>query len=144
MKFEIGRGSSILLKTIFYGKGNFFIGNNSVINDACRIDNRGKIAIGSNVSISSETFIVSSQHDIQSSDFCTVTNGVTIEDYVFTGVRSIILPNIVIKKGCVVGAGSIVTKSFDEYTVIAGNPAQVISQRNPNLNYKIFHKPFLQ
>lgn len=144
MKFEIENNASILMRTIFYGKGNLFIGENSVINDGCRIDNRGKIYIGSNVSISSESFIVSSQHDIQSSDFGTITRETVIGDYVFIGVRSLILPNVTLKEGCVVGAGSIVTKSFDEYSVIAGNPAKIIAIRNSKLDYQLSHKPFLQ
>lgn len=144
MKFEIEKNASILMRTIFYGKGNLFIGKNSVINDACRIDNRGKIYIGSNVSISSESFIVTSQHDIQTNDFNTITRETVIGDYVFIGVRSLILPNVNLESGCVVGAGSIVTKSFEEYSVIAGNPAKVIAMRNSKLDYQLFHKPFLQ
>ena len=144
MKFEIEKNASILMRTIFYGKGNLFIGKNSVINDACRIDNRGKISIGSNVSISSESFIVSSQHDIHSKEFCTITRETIIEDYVFIGVRSLILPNVIIKRGCVIGAGSIVTKSFDEYSIVVGNPAKFIAKRNSELTYQLFHKPFLQ
>ena len=144
MRFEIEKNVSILMRTIFYGKGNLTVGKNSVINDNCRIDNRGKIVIGSNVSISSESFIVSSQHDIQSIDFKTITRETVIGDYVFIGARGMVLPNVNLKRGCVVGAGSIVTKSFEEYSVIAGNPAKVITMRNSKLDYELFHKPFLQ
>jgi len=51
---------------------------------------------------------------------------VVIQTGAFIGVNSIILPNVTIGKCCVVGAGSIVTKSIPDYSIVAGNPAKVI------------------
>ena len=42
------------------------------------------------------------------------------------GVNAIILSGVKLGKCCVVGAGAIVTKSFPEYSVVAGAPAKVI------------------
>lgn len=44
----------------------------------------------------------------------------------FIGGRSLILPGVEIGDGCIVGAGSIVTKSVPAHTIVAGNPAKVI------------------
>ncbi len=44
----------------------------------------------------------------------------------FIGARSIILPGIRIGDGCVVGAGSVVTKDVPSQCVVAGNPARII------------------
>ncbi len=54
---------------------------------------------------------------------------IVIEDDVWLGVNSIILSGVVIKKGAIVGAGSVVTKSVEPYSIVAGNPAQLIKQR---------------
>ena len=44
-------------------------------------------------------------------------------------MNSIILPNVTLGDFTIVGAGSVVTKSFPEgYCVIAGNPAKIIKQ----------------
>ena len=39
------------------------------------------------------------------------------------------MPNVVLKKGTVVGAGAIVTKDTEEYSVVAGVPARIIRYR---------------
>jgi len=44
----------------------------------------------------------------------------------FIGGRSLILPGVTIGDGCVVGAGSVVTKSVPDACVVVGNPARVL------------------
>ena len=41
----------------------------------------------------------------------------------------IILPGKIIRKGSIIGAGAVVTKNFEEYSVIGGNPAKLIRKR---------------
>ena len=50
------------------------------------------------------------------------------------GMNSVILPGVVLGEKTIVGAGSVVTKSFLEgYCVIAGNPAKKIKDLNKNI-----------
>lgn len=46
----------------------------------------------------------------------------------FIGGQSIILPGVAIGDGCIVGAGSVVTKDVPDHCAVAGNPARVISE----------------
>ena len=54
---------------------------------------------------------------------------VVIEDDVWIGSQSVILPGSFLKKGSVVSSGSIVSGEFSEYSIIMGNPARVIKSR---------------
>ncbi len=51
---------------------------------------------------------------------------ITIEDNVWLGGGVIVCPGVRIGQGCVVGAGSVVTKDLPAYTLAVGNPARVV------------------
>lgn len=65
-----------------------------------------------------------------------VCGRVHIKRGAFIGVNSIILPDVTIGYCAVVGAGSVVTKSVEDYTIVAGNPAKPIGDIR---NYKPKH-----
>lgn len=46
----------------------------------------------------------------------------------WVGGSVIILPGVTVGEGCTIGAGSVVTKDVEPYTVVAGNPARVIKR----------------
>jgi acetyltransferase-like isoleucine patch superfamily enzyme len=51
---------------------------------------------------------------------------IIIERRCWIGTRCIILKGVHLGEGCVVGAGSVVTRPFPAYSVVAGNPARLI------------------
>lgn len=69
-------------------------------------------------------------HDVKIGDFvelspgCKLLGHVNIEDNVQIGSGAIILPKVTIGKGAIVGAGAVVTKDVEPYTIVVGNPAK--------------------
>jgi len=53
---------------------------------------------------------------------------VVIEDDVFIGMNCLVLKGVTLGRGCVVGAGSVVTRDVPPGMVAAGNPAKVIGE----------------
>ncbi len=51
---------------------------------------------------------------------------IVVEDDAYIGSGTHIMPGVTIGKGCLVGAGSVVTKSTPPHSVIAGNPAHYV------------------
>ena len=45
------------------------------------------------------------------------------------GMSALILPGVRIGDGCVLGAGAVLTKDLDDYTIAVGNPARPIRSR---------------
>lgn len=56
------------------------------------------------------------------------TQGVTIEREAFIGPGALVLPSVVVGRGAVVTAGSVVTRSVPALTVVQGNPALPIAR----------------
>jgi acetyltransferase-like isoleucine patch superfamily enzyme len=51
---------------------------------------------------------------------------VLIKENTFIGYRACVMPGVTLGKNCIVGANSVVTKSFPDYCMIAGVPAKLI------------------
>ena len=56
-------------------------------------------------------------------------NKVTIKNDVWIGANSVIMPNITIGNGAIIGAGAVVTKDVPDYAIVAGVPAKIIKYR---------------
>lgn len=101
--------------------------------------------IGKNISFSSEPYLIKIGNRVRVSfDVCFVTHdggtyvlrnedpetciygSITVNDNVFIGARSIIMPNVTIGKNVIIGAGSIVTKDIPDNQVWGGVPAKFI------------------
>jgi acetyltransferase-like isoleucine patch superfamily enzyme len=128
-------GHNVLIREKTVIGSNTLIGTNSIID--------GNVTIGNHVSIQTGVYIPL---------FCTIgnyvfmgpfskltndkymmrkkyeLNGVIIEDYVSLGANSVILPGIRLKRGTMVGAGSVVTKDTSEKDIVIGNPARVLKR----------------
>lgn len=121
-----------------YGK-NIFVGNRVIINMNCTFVDNNVIRIGNDVLIASNVQIYTATHSTDPSErmrprgieggICnTYALPVTIEDNVWIGGGAILLPNVVIGKNSVVGAGSVVTRSIPPNCVAVGNPCRVIKR----------------
>ena len=115
-------------------KSRFITGPNLKIGSDTLIDFSGSIEIGENVSISEHVTIFTHDHNIDGildwQKNGIYTSNLKIENFVWLGANSIILPSVsFIGEGAVVAAGSVVTKDVPPLAVVAGNPAKWIRNR---------------
>jgi acetyltransferase-like isoleucine patch superfamily enzyme len=57
---------------------------------------------------------------------------VVIGDDVWLGAGAMVLDGVKIGKGCIVGAGAVVTKNLPDYAVAVGVPAKILKNRKNN------------
>lgn len=109
--------------------GGTQIGRNAVISAA------RKISIGKKCLLSYNVSLVDHDHNFQP-DLSPLDSGISegreiiIGDECFIGAHSFILKGAHLGKHCVVGANSVVTESFPDYSIVAGNPAKLIKTLN--------------
>ena len=122
---EIGENSRIVtpLKGVRFNKVS--IGKNVVINSDCLMMAAGGITIEDDVMIAANAQLISNNHDLDNRWIITC-KPVRICRRAWIGAGATILPGVTIGENAVVGAGSVVTKSVEANTIVAGNPAKVI------------------
>ncbi|MBU3599661.1 acyltransferase [Polynucleobacter sp. 30F-ANTBAC] len=95
----------------------------------------GVVKIGSDVAIGPGVSIPGASHKIKPCYIKIVDNeleilGTVIEDDVWIGSNVTIVDGVRIGRGAVIGAGSVVTKDVESYSIYAGVPAKKIGARN--------------
>lgn len=141
LKFNLGAGASLGMGLQFYVLGNVTVGERSVINRGCLLDNRAPITIGSDVSIARDVRIFTAGHDPDSPFFEMVKARVNIDDHavIFAGAQ--IMPGVTIGRGAIVHAGSVVTKDVAPMTIVGGAPAVQLRKRMSEPIYQL-HYPY--
>ncbi len=106
------------------------VGGNVFVNVGFFFDGFDTLTIGDNVRIGQYVKIITATHEIgppqQRGTHETIGKPVHIENGSWIGSCAIILPGVTIASGCVIAAGSVVTKSTEPDGLYAGNPARLL------------------
>ena len=135
--FDIARSATLQGGVRFFHIARLKVGDDSVVNRDVFLDNRGGLTIGKHVSIAHGTRIYTMGHDIHHELFPTKSSPVFIEDYAVVFAGAMIMPGVTLAEGCVVMAGSVVTKSVEPYRIVGGNPARDIGARKCSPAYRL-------
>jgi len=146
---RFGANCGVQMGCRFLNGRKVFLGDNTVINFGCTLDGR-KYAVrtGSHVDIGPEATILTLGHDPHSAEFADRGGEVVIGDRAWVCYRAIVLPGVKIGEGAVIGAGAVVSRDVEPYTVVAGNPARPVGQRQTGsgdrkFTYELYYRPWL-
>lgn len=116
---------------------SIMIGNNCSFGDRLHITSINSISIGDCLLTGRDVTITDNSHGSVKKEEVNVAplirplyskGKVCIGDNVWLGDKVTILPGVTLGNGCIVAANSVVTKSFPDNSVVAGNPAKLIKQ----------------
>ena len=108
------------------------VGNGTNIGRNVTISCSKAISIGKKCLLSYNVSLLDHDHELFCPDISPMDSGLSvgrkiiIEDDCFIGAHSFILKGVHLGKHCIVGANSVVTKSFPAGSVVAGSPAKLI------------------
>lgn len=109
------------------------IGNDFYMGHNCFLS--ADVNISNDVMFASGVALIGADHDFSDPDVLlrlsgrANSKGIQIESNVWVGHNAIILDGVRIGQGSIIGAGSIVTKNVEPYSIVAGNPAKIIKYR---------------
>ena len=105
------------------------LGNHVWIGENVWIDNLDNVIIGNNVCISQGAFLLCGNHNYKKDSFDLITKPIIVEDGVWIGAKSTVLPGVTAKSHSILSAGSVTSKNLETYSVYRGNPAEKVSIR---------------
>lgn len=127
-------GTNVNIEKGAHFSSEMSLGNNSGIGINAQI--APYVSIGNDVMMGPDCMMYTVNHGMERIDVpmwqqnFTKPKPIVIEDDVWIGSRVIILPGVHVGKGSVIGAGAVVTKSIEPYSVVGGNPAKLIRKRD--------------
>lgn len=125
---RLGGFALIQNRVTFVNMGNLEVGKFFGCNTGTYINALGGVVVGDNVLIGNNVTISSGLHPIDSLSGSiieqpAIPKGIVIEDGVWIGAGSVVMPGVRLHKGCVIGANSVVTHDTKSMGVYVGAPA---------------------
>lgn len=114
----VGEGTKI------WSSSEVIIGNRVLISHNVNIHDNNAHPIDPVLRHNQYKKIISTGHPME--DYDLNEKPIIIKDDVWVGFNATILKGVTLGKGSIIGANSLVTKDVPDFTVVAGNPAQVI------------------
>lgn len=105
------------------------IGDNSWIGENVWIDNLTHVTIESDVCISQGAMILCGNHNYKSVSFDLIVKPITLKKGCWVGARSIVCPGVTLNINSILTVGSIANNDLDEDMIYTGNPAKPIRKR---------------
>jgi acetyltransferase-like isoleucine patch superfamily enzyme len=125
-KCKIGMGSRLMI----YGR--LEVGDNFLISGDGTIICTKTISFGDHSTMAWESIVMDTDHHQifdEKGDQINHNKDVRIGSHVWIGARSFILKGCTVPDGCVIGANTTLTKSFEEKkAIIAGNPPRIVKR----------------
>lgn len=126
---NIGPGCTIRRTASVYYPWKLSMGAVACLGDRCDIYNLGQISIGDRALISQDACICAGTHDYRLLSMPLVCRPVVIGTDAWICARAFVGPGVTVGEGAVVGAASVVMRDVAAWTIVMGNPAVFVKQR---------------
>ncbi|WP_051865680.1 acyltransferase [Metabacillus indicus] len=151
---RIGENSTFGRGTVLWAPNEMKIGDNVYIGKYCTL--QADIIMGNDIEIANNVGLIGKyDHDFSevgvsiknapwigdpNYEFKGKNQKIIVESDVWIGYGAVVFTGIHIHKGAIIAAGSIVTHDVPAYSIVAGNPAQVIGKRFTEDQIKVHEK----
>jgi acetyltransferase-like isoleucine patch superfamily enzyme len=118
------------------GTGDVVIGEESYLNAGTVVYSGNGVTLGKYVMVASNCTFAPTNHAFERRDvpmirqrFMPSRGGILVEDDVWIGAGCVILDGAILRRGCIVGANSVVSGELEPFSINYGSPARFIKWR---------------
>jgi putative colanic acid biosynthesis acetyltransferase WcaF len=108
---------------------NLILHHRAALGDRTNAYTLGKIEIFEHATVAQEAYLNTGTHAFDRPAKNLLTAPIVIGAHAFIGARAFIMPGVTIGDYAIVGACSVVTKSIEPSSIVAGNPARPILKK---------------
>ncbi len=132
---RVGEGCYYIDQIVWLNGDRIELGDRVGFNHGCYVNGYGGLTIDDGVIIGPGVMIHTANHksadiDRPMSEQGWIEGPVTVGRNCWVGMAVCILPGVHIGEGCIVGAGAVVVKDLEPWTVCVGNPARPVKSRS--------------
>jgi acetyltransferase-like isoleucine patch superfamily enzyme len=118
------------------GSGDIVIGEESYLNAGTVLYSGNGITLGKYVMVAANCTFAPTNHAFATRDvpmirqrFMPSRGGIVVEDDVWIGANCVILDGAILRRGCIVGANSVVSGELAPFSINHGSPARFVRWR---------------
>lgn len=126
---KIGRHVQIHPSVRIFLPWNLKVGDWSSIGFDALVYNLGRVTIGERVTISQRAHLCAGSHDYRDRAMLLLKPPITIGDGAWICADAFVGPGVNVGEGAVLGACSVVMRSVERNSVMAGNPARKVADK---------------
>lgn len=121
---KVGPGAHIYAGARIWAPWNLVVGRAASIADGAEVYNPSPVELGDWAVVSQGAYLCGATHDYESLAFPLKAAPIVIGAHAWVAARAIVQMGVTLGEGCVVGAGSVVTRNMPAWTVCAGAPCR--------------------
>ncbi len=131
---RVGEGCFYLDLIVWLNGDRIELGDRVGFNYGCYVNGYGGLTIGDDTNFGPYVIVHTANHELGDGATPIAQLGwreqpVAIGPMAWIGMGACILPGTTIGEGCVVGAGAVVARDLEPWTICVGNPARPIKER---------------
>ena len=125
---KVGHGVVIRAQVKISFPWRLEVGDDVWIGDGVWILSLAKVTVGRSVCLSQRSYLCTGSHDYRKETFDLITKPIDVREGSWVAAGAFVGPGVTVGPGAVVAAGAVVTESVPPYSLVRGNPAQVVKE----------------
>ena len=133
----VRRGVTVFRGTTVLGAEHLELGERVQVGFRVVLDARGGLTVGHDALLSSDSQLLTANHNVDSGAFERQVAPIAIGDHAWVATRAIVLAGVSVGRGGVVAAGGVASRDVPARQIVGGVPARPIGERNGGLDYRL-------